>query len=128
MTSTIDALKNILDGRPVIDTKLGGPKAPYRQEQDEKLMEQAAQKKAEYQSLLRLGTWIIEFTKVDGSNSIMECTLDSRLLPQTEKSQAATRPEQPNLLHVYALDREPPGWRSCKVLNIQRIYAKPSDI
>jgi len=130
MTSTADALKNLLDGKPAIEsTPLGGPKAPYRQELDAKLLEEARSKKAEYVSLLRVGRWIVEFTKVDGTPSIMECTLDQRLLPMTETANPPTlRPEKPDLLHVFALDRDPPGWRSCKVLNVTRVYAKTESL
>ena len=137
MTSTIDALKNIIDGKPAVaTTRLGGPDAPYRREQaakkkaeEDALLEQAASRKAEYMSLLRIGTWIIEFTKVDGTSSIMECTLDERLLPPASNDpKGHGRAPSAHLLHVYALDRDPPGWRSCKVLNITRIYAKPQDI
>lgn len=69
---------------------------------------------------LQTGTSIVEFTKVDGTKSIMECTLDPALLPPADPTATSTRPEQNHLLHVYAVDRQ--GWRSFLVNNVTRIY------
>ena len=77
-------------------------------------------------SLLKVGTWTVEFTKVSGEKAIMECTLDPRLLPPSETDPAVikpTRAEVPHLLHVYALDRQ--GWRSFVVANVTKLYKQP---
>lgn len=76
-------------------------------------------------SLLKVGSWIVEFTKVDGTQAIMECTLDPKLLPPSETDPTLikpTRSEVPHLLHVYALDRQ--GWRSFVVANVTKLYKK----
>lgn len=78
--------------------------------------------KEAYKAKLEHGAWVVEFTKVDGSHAIMECTLDPRLLPP-KPADLANRTEKPDLLHVYSLDRA--GWRSFKVENVKSIYPKP---
>ncbi len=70
-------------------------------------------------TLLLNGISIIEFTKVDGTKAIMQCTLDPTLLPPVNTNES-TRPEQNHLLHVYSIDRQ--GWRSFLVNNVIRIY------
>lgn len=78
--------------------------------------------KEEYKAKLEHGTWIVEFMKVDGTPTVMECTLDPRLLPPLKES-LTPRPEQEHLLHVYALDRV--GWRSFILANVKKFYPKP---
>lgn len=98
MTTTIDALKAIFDGQPLTTTP------------DPVLKE-------ELRAKLRTGIWRVDFTKVDGSTSTMECTLDPRHLPPGDPQDAGTKAaDNPTVLRVYAVDRE--GWRSFKVLNV----------
>lgn len=119
--STIDVLKGTLFGYEVPLNN-----AAHLAEQEAKLLQEAAIRKAEIASLLRAGTWVVEFTKVDGTPAIMECTLDPRLLPQSETQTGRTTVENATVLRVYATDRE--GWRSFKVLNTTRIYPKPDSL
>lgn len=79
----------------------------------------------DYRSKLQHGTWIVEFTKTDGTPAVMECTLDDRLLPQAEATEGAKRTEPEHLLHAYSLDRQ--GWRSFVVANVKAFYRKPGD-
>lgn len=127
MTSTIDAPKNIIDGKPPLpEAKLGGPTAPYHKEKDDRLLLEAASKKEELRSRLRVGIWVVEFTKVDGTPAIMECTLDGRFLPPGDSQDTGTKAaDNPTVLRVYAMDRN--GWRSFKVLNVTRFYQRFSD-
>jgi hypothetical protein len=116
--STID----VLNGAPI-----GGPSAPYRKEQEEKLLQEAATKKESYRSLLRSGVWTVEFEKVDGSMSVMECTLDPRHLPPGDPQDSGSKAaDNPTVLRVYATDRE--GWRSFKVLNVKKFYRQPDTL
>lgn len=72
---------------------------------------------------LRCGIWTIEFTKVDGTPAIMECTLDPKFLPPSDgNSPNKVYAEVEHLLRVYATDRQ--GWRSFVVPNVTRIYKK----
>ena len=111
MTSTIDALNSIINGQPL-------PAAQARQ---------PSITKEELRSRLKVGTWMVEFVKVDGTPSVMECTLDPRLLPPGEAQDGGTKAtDNPTVLRVYALDRE--GWRSFKVLNVTNFYPKPENL
>ena len=128
MTSTIDALKNLMDGRPAVEP-VAKPAKPVKQELIEADAVRAGIYKEDLRSKLRVGAWIVEFTKVDGTPAIMECTLDPKLLPDMLPSTTMSgRPETVDLLHVFAIDRDPPGWRSFKVLNVTKVYQRPTDI
>ena len=73
---------------------------------------------------LRKGAWMIDYTKVDGTQATMECTLDPTLMPaQTLFAGAEPKREQPeHLIAVYAVDRQ--GWRSFVANNVTKIYKK----
>jgi hypothetical protein len=77
-------------------------------------------------SKLSVGTWIIEFEKIDGTNSIMEATLDPKLLPPPNPAKSGPRDtsEAQHLLYVYAVDRQ--GWRCFVVNNVTKMY-RPSE-
>ena len=101
----------------------------FTQDLDEatQLRFEAQAKKDEYRSRLKVGTWTVEFTKVDGTQSVMECTLDPRYLPPGEAQDTGSKSaDNPTVLRVYATDRE--GWRSFKVLNVNRFYQKPESL
>jgi hypothetical protein len=74
------------------------------------------------QSALRVGIWTVEYKKVDGSNGIMECTLDPRHLPEPKDPShvQVLRVRPADVLQVYATDRH--GWRSFVVQNVSKIY------
>jgi hypothetical protein len=78
--------------------------------------------KAYYKEHLQHGVWMVEFEKADGGFTLMECTLDPRLLPPLKEGRDP-RPEQEHLIHVYSLDRA--GWRSFIVANVKNFYPKP---
>lgn len=91
------------------------------------LLLEAKAKKEEYRSRLKVGVWLVEFTKVDGTASTMECTLDPRLLPVDNYQDTGTKDiDNPTVLRVYSLDRN--GWRSFKVLNVTGFYPKPESL
>lgn len=115
--STIDVVKGHQFG---YDVPIGGPAAKYR-------FESTQAEKESLRSQLKVGVWTIEFLKVDGTPAIMEATLDEKLLPPADPAAStAARPEQPHLLHVYAVDRQ--GWRSFVVGNVKKIYQCPKDL
>lgn len=121
MTSTIDALNNIINGLPPTEQGDAGQLSAQ-------LLQEAAAKKEEYRSRLKRGIWMVEFTKVDGTPSVMECTLDSRYMPPGEETQdtGTKASDNPTVLRVFAVDRD--GWRSFKVLNVTKFYEKPESI
>lgn len=123
MTSTIDALNNILNGLAPVNPTRPVPVPPV----DDHLLQEAAAKKEELRSRLKAGAWMVEFVKVGGTPSVMECTLDPRFLPPGEAQDTGTKAaDNPTVLRVYALDRE--GWRSFRVLNVTNLYPKPENI
>lgn len=79
-------------------------------------------KRDDMRTKLQTGRWIIEFVKVDGTPSILEATLDPRLLPSSDPAVfgGAGRPEQLHLLHVFSIDRD--GWRSFHVDSVTKFY------
>lgn len=104
------------------------PRKPKRQPAPAVHMTEGMLKNKEMlRNTLRVGIWTIEFTKVDGTPSIMECTLDSKFLPPIDPAKINVKPrneepEAPHLLHVYSTDRN--GWRSFVVPNVTKIYKK----
>jgi hypothetical protein len=73
---------------------------------------------------LHRGIWVVEFTKVDGTPAVMECTLDANLLPPAEPQKPVSVPRvfPEHILRVYAVDRQ--GWRSFRVDSVQSFKQK----
>jgi len=66
---------------------------------------------------LQNGTGTIVFTKTDGSERTMKCTLKSDLLPVVEiKEGAKVKVENPEVLSVWDLENS--GWRSFRLDSI----------
>ena len=126
MTSTIDALKNIMEGLAPVNPSTPVPvptETPILGHEGLKMLTEAASKKEEYRSILKNGIWMVEFTKVDGTPSVMECTLDPRFLPPGDAQDSGTKAaDNPTVLRVFSMDRD--AWRSFKVLNVTRIYQR----
>lgn len=63
-------------------------------------------------NILSEGVATVTFTKVDGTERSMKCTLNNKIIPQTteEKKTARTKTENPNVISVW--DTENNGWRS----------------
>jgi len=113
--STIDVVKGQLYGIevPTVDEA----------HQAQRLVEA----KNDLRTKLKHGVWIVEFKKVDGTPSIMECTLDGRYLPPGDPQDTGSKAAvNPTVLRVYAVDRA--GWRSFKVLNVTKVYLRPESL
>lgn len=66
---------------------------------------------------LQNGTGTIVFTKSDGSERTMKCTLKESLLPVIDnKEKAKTKVENPDILSVWDLENN--GWRSFRLDSI----------
>ncbi|NBR23760.1 MAG: hypothetical protein EBU08_08335 [Micrococcales bacterium] len=62
----------------------------------------------------------ITFTKVDGSERVMPCTLRTEAMPLREANEHhKTRLYNPEVLSVWCLDKD--EWRSFKVMNVNSI-------
>jgi len=73
---------------------------------------------------LQEGVAEVTFTKVDGSERVMRCTLKAELLPEpvdvvNEVAEISGRKPNPNIVPVYDLDVN--GWRRFRVSSVQNI-------
>ena len=74
----------------------------------------------EIRSLLATGLCEVTFTKVNGEERVMPCTLASNLLPPKQlKEFHETRLYKPETLSVWCTDKR--EWRSFRVANVKRI-------
>lgn len=75
---------------------------------------------------LQSGIVEVDFTKADGTDRTMRCTLKADLVPKIEKKLIdTTKPERvPNLnvIPVYDLDNE--GWRSFRIDSIKTVTVR----
>ena len=128
MPSLTQAILDRMNGIPPAPPE---PKAPKKGAREPRAPLTEGEKKnlEMLKNLLRTGVWMVEFTKVNGEQSVMECTLDPRLLPNdpdkinpvapTTGAAAATE----DLVHVYSLDRQ--GWRAFVCTKVTKLYKKP---
>jgi len=125
MTSLASALLNDYNGVQPIEA-LAKPKKAAPQPAPV-MSEELLEAKETLRGLLRAGIWTVKFTKKDGTESVMECTLDPQHLPKPDPVLITEAPrtkdtEAPHLLHVYAVDRQ--GWRSFIVPNVLEVTPK----
>lgn len=72
--------------------------------------------------MLKMGPVTVTFTKKDGSERIMECTLQPELLPKVELKEGeekAPRKKSADVVAVY--DIEANGWRSFAIKSVKKI-------
>lgn len=76
--------------------------------------------RADIKELLRDGIAEIMFTKKDGTERVMKCTLKPKLIPEehTPKGTGTTK-ENLDVVNVFDLDKI--GWRSFLVDNVQYV-------
>lgn len=75
--------------------------------------------KEQLKDLLRENVLNVVFTKKDGSERVMECTLKPDLLPvqdENTESKDKVRTENPDVIQVYDLENS--GWRSFRVESV----------
>lgn len=74
-------------------------------------------------SMLPMGPMTITFTKADGTERVMNCTLDPNMLPITENKPLAEgkqpRKESTTSIRVFDLDKK--EWRSFTTKNVRRV-------
>ena len=74
--------------------------------------------------VLQNGTAEVTFTKKDGTERIMRCTLKEDILPVVESKESSTRKTNDATLAVF--DVEANGWRSFTLRNVKRVSFKIS--
>ena len=67
---------------------------------------------------LRTAEVLVEFVKADKTHTSMHCTLCEDLIPESARSSDPQVNTDPNLIKVYALDRN--GWRSFRLERMTR--------
>lgn len=78
--------------------------------------------KEQLQSILREDIATVTFTKADGSERVMKCTLDPSYFTLKEENSTETQTERksnPDLISVW--DIENSGWRSFRLSSIKTI-------
>jgi len=73
-------------------------------------------------SMLHMGPATVTFTKVDGTERVMQCTLEeSKLPPVVIKEDAKPRKETTSTKALRVFDLEKKEWRSFTIKNVKRI-------
>lgn len=71
------------------------------------------------QSMLRMGPVKVTFTKTDGSERVMNCTLQENVLPEIEKKTVRQKKVSDSTLPVFDLDKK--EWRSFRYDSVTRV-------
>jgi len=85
--------------------------------------------KEELQDKLRTGVFTVTFTKVNGDERIMPCTLVESAIPASAKPKGSGKEptaKQLENLGVWSIESE--GWRSFKVKNVTNIEPYVEDV
>lgn len=75
--------------------------------------------------LLHTGECVVEFTKVNGEQRTMPCTLKAELIPPqpvVEGKEVRTKKSNPEVMSVWCLDKK--EWRSFRVANVTSAKSK----
>jgi len=78
--------------------------------------------KFELKQILKNGVITVVFTKVDGTERELKCTLNSDFLPESNKQllvEGSTKKENDNVLSVWDIDNQ--GWRSFRLDSIKEV-------
>lgn len=61
----------------------------------------------------------VTFTKIDGSQRVMPCTLNSSYLPPKIGESVKTKVENPNTISVWCTDKN--AWRSFRIDSVSKV-------
>ena len=81
--------------------------------------------KVQLKALLQEKVCTVTFDKVNGDERVMECTLDSAILPQEQDRLLSSNPrdafsrDNDTVLSVWDLEKE--GWRSFRIANVKKV-------
>ena len=80
----------------------------------------------EIRNMLHHGVCEVTFTKVNGEERVMPCTLQGDLLPvvSVEKLKEDRRPSNPDNLSVWCTDKN--EWRSFRIANVTSVRTMES--
>lgn len=77
------------------------------------------QRRQELHTLLTQGTYTVTFTKTDGSERVMPCTLVESMIPAHAQPQGTGRARSADVMSVWAIESQ--GWRSFKLANVKSV-------
>ena len=84
------------------------------------LEEDVAVRRKDIHDLLKTNVASVAFTKVNGEERVMRCTLKEDLLPaRVITEDAAERAENETILNVWDVDAA--GWRSFRIANVRSV-------
>lgn len=67
-------------------------------------------------NLLNTGTWTVKFTKKDGTERKMLCTLQENAIPEEKKSKNTGKAKNDEVIPVFDIEKQ--EWRSFRVDSI----------
>ncbi len=70
-------------------------------------------------SHMKMGPMSVTFTKKDGTERVMNCTLQAELLPPQEIKESATKKENTDTIRVFDLEKQ--EWRSFTVKSVKKV-------
>lgn len=71
-------------------------------------------------NIIRKNITTVTFTKVNGEDRVMKCTLDPKYLPKIDGVvEESGRPENPNVVVVWDIEKE--GWRSFRLDSVRTV-------
>ena len=76
--------------------------------------------KSNIKNMLNTGIINVKFTKNDGSERLMKCTLIKEIVKEYEKKTERTRTISEDILSVWDVEKD--GWRSFRYDSIIEIY------
>lgn len=76
--------------------------------------------KSNLMNMLHTGIIAVKFTKVDGSERTMRCTLSESFIKPSEKKTDREKPVNDNILSVWDIDSD--GWRSFRLDSVLEIH------
>ena len=77
--------------------------------------------KESIRKLAQEGGITVTFTKVDGSERVMKCTLNKTHLPEQKDLEEASTKDNPKVLAVW--DVEKSAWRSFRIDSVKEVAA-----
>jgi hypothetical protein len=70
--------------------------------------------------MLKVSEGIVTFTKADGSDRVMKCTLNPEQLPKVELKED-TKPKKENTDYLRVFDLEKNEWRSFTIKKVKQV-------
>ena len=80
-----------------------------------------AAEKANYQETLTQHVCVVTFTKVDGTERVMKCTLKTELLPKEDEKSKEDRKKRDFATAVAVFDLDKNDWRAFRIESVKKL-------